>query len=372
MTETQLVTGGAGFIGSNYIRSILSTTSDQILIVDKLTYAGNLATIQDVGGDPRVQFFEADIVDAGQMRRLFEIHRPRVAVNFAAESHVDRSIDGPRNFVQSNTVGVFELLEAASRYWVKLSGIQRDRFRYLQVSTDEVIGSLGEEGHFSEESHYQPRSPYSATKASADHLVRAYNETYQLPTIITNCTNNYGPYQYPEKLIPVATLNALAGKEIPVYGDGTHVRDWIHVDDHCRAITGVLRLGRPGSTYAIGARNELTNLEVVEAVCDVLEEVVPAADNPELAAVRSEGSPTKGASPNYRDLITFVEDRPGHDRRYAMDPSKIESEIGWSPQRTFEEGLKETVKWYVENQKWCAEVRGGPFKEDRLGLGPTR
>ncbi len=372
MTETQLVTGGAGFIGSNYVRRVLATTADRIVIVDKLTYAGNLATLRDVMSNPLVEFIEADIVDTEKMSQLFETYAPRVAINFAAESHVDRSIDGPRNFVQSNTVGVFELLEAASRYWSRLSGTQKDRFRFLQVSTDEVYGSLGDEGEFSEDSPYDPRSPYSATKASADHLVRAYNETYQLPTLITNCSNNYGPYQYPEKLIPLATLNGAAGKKIPVYGDGKHVRDWLHVFDHCRAISAVLESGRPGSTYNIGARNERTNLEITELVCDALEELLPAAENPELAAVPSDQSPANGASPSYRDLITFVEDRPGHDYRYAINPTKIERETGWAPRVSFEKGLKETVKWFFDHPRWCDEVKDGAYGGERLGLGLTR
>ncbi len=362
MAECQLVTGGAGFIGSHYVRRALGTTEDKIVIVDKLTYAGNLATLRDILGHPRVEFIKADIVDSEKMQQLFEVHFPRVIVNFAAESHVDRSIDGPRNFLRSNTVGVFELLEVARRHWAGLPGTQKHRFRFLQVSTDEVYGSLGPEGHFSESSRYSPRSPYSATKASADHLVRAYYETYGLPTLVTHSSNNYGPYQYPEKLLPLAILNALDGKAIPVYGDGSNIRDWIHVEDCCAAISTVLTRGKPGSAYNIGARNERTNREMVQAVCTALEELVPARENPELERDR------EGVR-SYGDLITYVEDRPGHDFRYATDPSLIERELGWRARAPFADSLSETVQWYVENREWSAQVLQGVYGGERLGLG---
>jgi dTDP-glucose 4,6-dehydratase len=357
-----LVTGGAGFIGSDYVRLVLASTEDSVVIVDNLTYAGNHATMRDFLSDPRVTFVESDIADPGRMTEVFSSAQPAWVVNFAAESHVDRSIDGPRNFLHSNTVGAFELLEVSRRYWAGLADGERDRFRFLHVSTDEVFGSLGPEGAFSETSPYAPRSPYSATKAGADHLVRAYRETFGLPTLITNCSNNYGPFQYPEKLIPLATQKALQGETIPVYGDGRNVRDWIFVRDHVEGILAVLSRGLPGSTYHLGARNERTNLDVVQAVCTALEELLPAAENPKFGGRR-------GRDASYHDLVTFVEDRPGHDYRYAIDPSRIEREIGWRARAPFEESLKETVRWYLENQEWCQEVVAGAYGGERLGLG---
>lgn len=359
MTRTQLVTGGAGFIGSNYVRSVLRETRDHVLIVDKLTYAGNLATIRDVLADPRTDFVQADIADAGRIAELLRDFRPAFIVNFAAESHVDRSIEGPRNFVHSNIVGVFELLENVRRYLRELPSDDREAFRFLQVSTDEVFGSLGPEGAFVEDTPYAPRSPYSASKASADFLVRAYHETYALPTLITNCSNNYGPYQFPEKLIPLCTHKALEGKRIPVYGLGENIRDWLHVEDHCEAISRVLARGQVGSTYNIGARNERTNLEVVHSICEALERVLPAAQNPRL---KEAGHST------YRELVTFVEDRPGHDFRYAIDPSRIETELDWKAKRPFLQSLEDTVRWIVENRDWSSEVQAGVYDGERLGL----
>jgi dTDP-glucose 4,6-dehydratase len=330
-----------------------------VVIVDKLTYAGNLRTIHDILENPRVRFVKGDIADRQSMTRIFAESRPSAIVNFAAESHVDRSIDGPRNFVHSNIQGTFELLECSRRFLRDLDPGARASFRFLQISTDEVFGTLGLQGAFSETTPYAPRSPYSATKASADHLVRAYYATYGLPTLITNCSNNYGPYQYPEKLIPLVTLNALSGRELPVYGDGRNVRDWLHVRDHCEAVALVLARGEPGETYNVGARNERENLEVVRGICDALEEILPAAENP-----RMKGS---GVA-EYRGLIRFQPDRPGHDFRYAIDPSKIERELGWKARSSFTQGLKETVKWYVENLDWCTEVQATAYGGERLGL----
>lgn len=360
MGNCQVVTGGAGFIGSNYVRHILTVTADRVVIIDKLTYAGNLVTIRDLLEDSRVVFEKADISDPARIREIFRHHQPCSVVNFAAESHVDRSIDGPRNFFQSNTAGVFELLECARMFLSELAPEARRRFRFLQVSTDEVFGTLGPSGAFTEKTPYAPRSPYSATKASADHLVRAYGETYGIPVLITNCSNNYGPFQFPEKLVPLVTLNALAGRDLPVYGRGNNVRDWLHVQDHCSAILQVLKKGEVGTTYAIGARNELTNLEVVYGICAALQTVLPEDQNPNLVEV--------GVS-SYEKLITFVPDRPGHDFRYAIDPSRIESQLGWKAKKSFEAGLLETIAWYIENQSWCREVQAGVYGGERLGLG---
>jgi len=355
----EIVTGGAGFIGSNYVRWTLDSTADDVVIIDKLTYAGNLCTIRDLLPDPRVRFIEGDIADRELVQEVFEAHRPSAVVNFAAESHVDRSIDSPRNFMHSNVWGAFELLEGALRYWRELSSEEAETFRFLQVSTDEVFGTLGPEGVFSEQTPYAPRSPYAATKASADHLVRAYHETYGLPALITNCSNNFGPYQYPEKLIPLVTLNALAGRKLPVYGKGENVRDWLHVKDHCEAISLVLARGDPGQTYNVGARNERTNIELVLAICHALEGVSPAAGNPRLREV--------GVA-DYASLITFVKDRPGHDLRYAIDPTLIEEQLGWRPRGGFAGLLEDTVRWYVNNQDWCREVQAGAYQRERLGL----
>jgi len=359
MVPCQVVTGGAGFIGSNYVRSILASSDTRVVIVDNLTYAGNLRTIKDLLESPRVRFVESDIADRRRMASVFAESQPTALVNFAAESHVDRSIDGPRRFVHSNVQGVFELLECSRAFLHGLDPEARASFRFLQISTDEVFGTLGPEGTFSEDTPYTPRSPYSATKAGADHLVRAYYETFGVPTLITNCSNNFGPYQYPEKLIPLATLNALSGRDIPVYGDGKNVRDWLHVEDHCEAIALVLAKGRPGRTFNVGARNEHENIEVVREICNVIERILPAAENPHLKGLGIR---------NYQALISFQPDRPGHDFRYAIDPSRIERELGWRPKRPFAEALEDTVKWYLENLDWCAEVQAGVYGGERLGL----
>jgi dTDP-glucose 4,6-dehydratase len=357
---TLLVTGGAGFIGSNFVRRALAGSGDRVVVLDALTYAGNLASLEDVAAHPRFAFVRGDIADRRAVDAVLAAHRPTALVNFAAETHVDRSIDGPAAFVRTNLVGTFELLDAARLYWEGLPGAARAAFRFLHVSTDEVYGSLGATGAFAETSPYAPSSPYAASKAGADHLVRAYRATYGLPTLVTNCSNNHGPYQYPEKLIPLMILNAVEGQPLPVYGDGGNVRDWLHVDDHCAGLLHVLRRGRPGETYNIGGGNERTNLEVVERVCAVLEELCPAARNPALAG--------RGIS-RYADLVTFVADRPGHDRRYAIDATKIRRELGWAPAHGFEAGLAATVRWYLEHRDWCDRVQAGRAARARLGLG---
>jgi dTDP-glucose 4,6-dehydratase len=365
LMETLLVTGGAGFIGCNFARLALSETGARVLVLDKLTYAGSLENLADVLGHPRFEFIQGDIADRAAVRRLFAERRPDAVVNFAAESHVDRSIDDPSDFVQTNLVGAFELLEAARHHAARPNEANeagRRGFRFLHVSTDEVYGSLGPTGAFSEATPYAPNSPYAASKAGADHLVRAYHETYGLPALVTNCSNNYGPYQFPEKLIPLMTLNALEGKPLPIYGDGGNVRDWIYVEDHCRGVLEVLRRGRPGEKYNLGGRSERTNLEIVDTICDVLEAERPAADNPALAA--------RGIA-SYRELKTFVADRPGHDRRYAIDDAKIRSELGWEPRHDFTSGLAATVRWYLAHRAWCESVQAGRYSRERLGLGST-
>ena len=349
--RTVLVTGGAGFIGSAVIRYLLDETQAQVVNVDKLTYAANLASIPQARGNARYKLEKADICDGATLRRIFEQYRPASVMNLAAESHVDRSIDGPSAFVQTNLVGTFSLLHEALRYWQSLGGAERDQFRLLHVSTDEVFGSLPANGLFSEESPYAPNSPYSATKAGSDHLVRAWRETYGLPTLLTNCSNNYGPYHFPEKLIPHMILKALAGEALPVYGDGTNVRDWLYVEDHARALALVLVRGAVGETYNIGSRNERTNRQVVETICDLLDEQ----------------SPSKTGS--RRALISFVPDRPGHDKRYAIDPSKIENALGWRPLESFESGLARTVRWYLENRSWWEEILHRGYRVERAGLG---
>ncbi len=326
-------------------------------MIDKLTYAGSLLNLAGVVDDPRVTFLEADIADRGAMADAFGRHAPDAVVNFAAETHVDRSIDSPAPFIDTNIVGTFVLLEGARASLRARPAAAADRFRFLHVSTDEVYGTLGPEGLFSEETPYAPNSPYAASKASADHLVRAYFHTYGLPTIITNCSNNYGPYQFPEKLIPLMILNALDGRPLPIYGDGGNVRDWLHVEDHCAGVLAVLEGGRPGEKYNIGGNSERTNLQVIDTLCTTLEMLVPASDNP---ALRDKGS--------YGALRTFVPDRPGHDRRYAIDAGKIQQELGWQPRHDFTSGLRATVEWYVNNREWCRAVQAGRYNRERLGL----
>jgi dTDP-glucose 4,6-dehydratase len=353
---TLLITGGAGFIGSNLVHHALTHTGERIVVVDKLTYAGSLLNLEGALNDSRVSFLHADIADQGAMSRAFAETKPSAVLNLAAETHVDRSIDSPAAFVQTNIVGTFVLLEAARSHWDTLAPAAREAFRFLHVSTDEVYGALGPDGAFTEQSPYAPNSPYAASKAAADHLVRAYSHTYGLPVLVTNCSNNFGPYQFPEKLIPLMVLNALEGRALPVYGDGGHVRDWLHVSDHCAGLLLVLRRGTPGEQYNIGGDGERTNLQIVEAICDALEDVAPADRNP---AVGRRG---------YHALRTFVPDRPGHDRRYAIDASKIRAELGWRPERSVESGLAETVRWYVEHRGWCEKVQAGRYDRERLGL----
>jgi dTDP-glucose 4,6-dehydratase len=356
---TLLITGGAGFIGSNLVRHALARlpASDRIVVVDKLTYAGSLLNLEGSLRDERLRFVQADIADRAAMTDTFREARPAAVLNLAAESHVDRSIDGPRPFVDTNIVGTFVLLETARQYLSEVTGGGQPAFRFLHVSTDEVYGTLGSSGLFSEETPYAPNSPYAASKASADHLVRAYQHTYGLPTLITNCSNNYGPFQFPEKLIPLMILNALDGKPLPIYGDGANVRDWLHVDDHCAGILLVLRKGRVGEKYNIGGGNERTNLEIVDRICDTLQVLRPPASNPALHG-----------RPRYRDLKTFVPDRPGHDRRYAIDAGKIRRELEWAPRHTFESGLESTTRWYLEHREWCDGVQSGRYDRQRLGL----
>ena len=339
-----LVTGGAGFIGSNFVLDWVATAGEPVVNLDKLTYAGNLANLAAISGDARHRFVQGDIADAGLVEKLLAEHKPRAIVHFAAESHVDRSIHGPEDFIQTNVIGTFRLLDAARGYWQALPAAEKTAFRFVHVSTDEVYGSLGEsDPAFSETTAYAPNSPYSASKASSDHLVRAWHHTYGLPALTTNCSNNYGPFQFPEKLIPLMIANALEGKPLPVYGDGKQVRDWLYVGDHCAAIRLVLAKGRPGEVYNIGGNAERRNLEVIHALCDALQ------------AVRPRGG-------GYRGLITFVADRPGHDRRYAIDAKKIRTELVWGPRETFETGLRRTVGWYLDNAAWVAEVQSGEYR----------
>src|SRR5580704_6360686 len=354
---TLLITGGAGFIGSNLVRHALDHADDRIVVVDKLTYAGNLLNLEQPLKDPRVTFVHADIADRSEMARVFRDARPDAVLNLAAETHVDRSIDGPRPFIDTNIVGTFVLLEASRQLMAEVSPAARAGFRFLHVSTDEVYGTLGPAGLFSEETAFAPNSPYAASKAAADHLVRAYYHTYGLPTLVTNCSNNYGPFQYPEKLIPLMTLTALDGRPLPIYGDGGQVRDWLHVDDHCAGILLVLEKGRVGERYNVGGGNERTNLEIVDGICDALEELRPPASNSAL-------KPRSG----YRDLKTHVADRPGHDRRYAIDATRIRRELDWSPRHRFEDGLTATVRWYLEHGEWCDAVQAGRYERQRLGL----
>lgn len=345
-----LVTGGAGFIGANFVLDWLAQRDEPVINLDKLTYAGNLENLAGAQGDARHVFVRGDIGDTGLVGRLLTEHRPRAVINFAAESHVDRSIHGPSEFIQTNIVGTFSLIESARVYWEALEGEAKERFRFLHVSTDEVYGSLTKDAPaFSETNRYEPNSPYSASKAAGDHLARAYHHTYGLPVLTTNCSNNYGPYHFPEKLIPLCILNALAGKALPIYGDGLQVRDWLYVKDHCSAIRLVLDGGCAGDTYNIGGWNEKTNLDVVQTLCDILDELAPPAV-------------CRLPLATYRSLITFVKDRPGHDRRYAIDASKLERELGWKPQETFETGLRKTVVWYLANRSWVANVTSGAYR----------
>jgi len=357
--ETLLVTGGAGFIGSNFVRLALAETDARVVVLDKLTYAGSLESLSGLLGNPRLVFVQEDIADRRAVRRVFSEQQPNAVVNFAAESHVDRSIEDASAFIQTNIVGAFELIEAARQSLKDLPEKEHEAFRFLHVSTDEVYGSLGPTGLFSEGTPYAPNSPYAASKAAADHLVRAHYETYGLPALITNCSNNYGPYQFPEKLIPLVILNAVEGKPLPIYGDGGNVRDWLYVEDHCRGILTVLRRGRTGEKYNLGGRSERTNLQVVDTICDLLEEELPAAENP---ALREKGIGS------YRGLKTFVPDRPGHDRRYAIDDSKVRKELGWEPRHDFTTGMRATVRWYLENHTWCEAVQSNTYGRERLGL----
>ena len=346
-----LVTGSAGFIGANFVLDWLAQHDEAVVSLDKLTYAGNLENLASLDGDPRHLFVRGDIGDAGLVGELLAQHRPRAIINFAAESHVDRSIHGPEDFIQTNIVGTFHLLEAVRAYWSGLADEEKTGFRFLHVSTDEVYGSLAKDDPaFSETHRYEPNSPYSASKAASDHLVRAYHHTYGLPVLTTNCSNNYGPYHFPEKLIPLMIVNALAGKPLPVYGDGQQIRDWLYVKDHCAAIRCVLEKGRLGEVYNIGGWNEKANIEIVHTVCDLLDELRP---------LPTSHSPL----PTYRSLITYVQDRPGHDRRYAIDARKIESELGWKPAETFETGIRKTVQWYLDNQDWVCNVQSGAYRQ---------
>ena len=355
-----LVTGGAGFIGSNFVRHVLTHTDDRVVVLDKLTYAGSLKSLTDVETNKRFTFVKGDIADPVCVKQTLEAERPTAVVNFAAETHVDRSIDEPGGFVQTNIVGTFRMLEACRAFIPKLDMRERSKFRFLHVSTDEVFGSLEDQGLFTESTPYAPNSPYAASKASADHLVRAYFTTFQLPVLLTNCSNNYGPYQFPEKLIPLMTLNALEGQPLPIYGDGGNVRDWLYVEDHCAGILLVLGEGRLGQSYNLGGGNEKKNIEVVDIICDVLERLHPAADNPALKA--------KDIA-RYHGLKTFVPDRKGHDRRYAIDATKIREELGWQPEHDFASGMEATLRWYLDNRAWCSAVQSeAAYHRERLGL----
>ncbi len=346
-----LITGGAGFIGSAVVRQFIGETDATVINVDKLTYAGNLESVEAVANSARHHFEKVDICDAAAIQRLFAQYRPNAVMHLAAESHVDRSIDGPAQFIQANIVGTYTLLEAARTYWQDLRGEERASFRFHHISTDEVYGSLGADGYFAEETPYQPNSPYAASKAAADHLARAWHHTYGLPVVTTNCSNNYGPYHFPEKLIPLVIIKALRGEPLPIYGKGDNIRDWLYVEDHARALRLVLEKGRVGETYNIGGRNERTNLEVVETICALLDELAP-----------------DGRYAPHAALINFVADRPGHDQRYAIDAGKIERELGWRPRETFESGLRKTVKWYLDNRGWWGRVLSGVYRGERLGI----
>ena len=348
-----LVTGGAGFIGSNFIRIAMNTCSDiHIVNLDKLTYAGNLDSLRDIENDSRYRFVQGDICDSELMANLFAEYQPDAVIHFAAESHVDRSIDDPRAFIETNINGTYSVLEVARKYYRDLKDAKQVHFRFLHVSTDEVYGSLGDTGYFTEETPYAPSSPYSASKAASDHLVMAYYHTYDLPILMTNCSNNYGSFQFPEKLIPLMILNALEGKSLPVYGTGNNIRDWLYVDDHCQAILTVLTKGSPGEKYNIGGYNEKTNMDIVYTLCEILDTKRPRKDGK-----------------LYKEQIVFVKDRPGHDMRYAIDASKIKRELGWSPSETFETGIVKTVVWYLQNSEWSTRVTDGSYRRERLGSG---
>jgi len=350
-----LVTGGAGFIGSALVRHIINNTSHSVVNVDKLTYAGNLRSLEGISGSDRYAFEHRDICESAQLSEVFTLHQPDAVMHLAAESHVDRSIDGPGEFIRTNLVGTYMLLESTRKYWLGLDEARRAGFRFHQISTDEVYGDLeGPEDLFREDTPYAPSSPYSASKAGSDHLVRAWGRTYGLPVIVTNCSNNYGPYHFPEKLIPLIILNAIKGMPLPVYGKGNQIRDWLFVEDHARALVKVVIEGSVGETYNIGGHNEKQNIEVVRAVCGVLDELRPSAHD----GIRK-----------YEELITFVKDRPGHDFRYAIDASKIQRELGWVPQETFESGLRKTVQWYLDNENWWRAVLDRSYQDQRLGLG---
>lgn len=355
MSDTVIITGGAGFIGSALIRALISETGWNVVNIDKLTYAGNLESLESVSDNPRYIFEQVDICDTGEIRRIFADRRPAGIFHLAAESHVDRSIDAPADFIRTNVLGTFTLLQEALLYWRSLKGKDANSFRFLHVSTDEVFGSLGPSGYFTETTPYQPNSPYSASKAGSDHLVRAWGHTYRLPVITTNCSNNYGPFQFPEKLIPLMILNALEGKTLPVYGKGENVRDWLFVDDHAAGLLTAFSKGKPGETYNFGGNNERKNLDVIKQICAIVDEVAP-----DLSVGSRES------------LISYVSDRPGHDMRYAIDASRAKRELGWSPRETFESGLRKTVRWYLDNRNWCDRVQSGAYQRERLGLGAVQ
>lgn len=352
MKTVYFVTGGCGFIGANFIQYLLKKTKPKSVInLDKLTYAGNQKNLAEFEQDPRYIFVHGDICDAELVSRLFTEYQPNYIINFAAESHVDRSIDGPAEFIQTNIVGTSVLLQEALKYYSTLKGKESERFRFHHVSTDEVFGSLSESGFFTEETPYDPSSPYSASKASSDHLVRAWHRTFDLPILISNCSNNYGPYQFPEKLIPLMILNCLEEKPLPVYGTGENIRDWLYVEDHCDAIYTILQKGTIGETYNVGGNNEIKNIQIVEVICDVLNDIHPA-----------------GSGKSYHELITFVKDRPGHDFRYAIDASKLKKEIGWEPKESFNTGIQKTIEWYLKNEEWWKTIQENTYKQERLGI----